>query len=217
MQCIGHSFGLSIRGQDSLQSLLQRGSSSYNCSQRMDGIRGDCRRKSVNTSQQSHMACGQSECETSLVEFRNNSRPLVMRQVVWLQKLLHEQNTIIFPIYVRSAQYLHADLISRNQNLPDWHLSKNISLKIFAHRAGGTRSGYDGNSSLKTSSSLLLSSERKGGIPDRLFHTRLEQIQTSIYVSSYCNKLHTRAILTRKVYLLVVSLKFGLNIILIHP
>ena len=137
------------------------------------------------------MACGQSECETSLVEFRNNSRPLVMRQVVWLQKLLHEQNTIIFPIYVRSAQYLHADLISRNQNLPDWHLSKNISLKIFAHRAGGTRSGYDGNSSLKTSSSLLLSSERKGGIPDRLFHTRLEQIQTSVYVSSYCNKLHT--------------------------
>ena len=74
---------------------------------------------------------------------------------LWLQKLLHEQNTIIFPIYVRSAQYLHAFM--------------------------------------------------------------QEQIQTSVRVFSYCNKLHTRAILTRKIYLLVVSLKFGLNIILIHP
>ena len=48
-----------------------------------------------------------------------------------MQILLHEQNTKIIPVYVRSAQHLHADLISRNKVMPDWHLSRPVAQKLF--------------------------------------------------------------------------------------
>ena len=41
------------------------------------------------------------------------------KEVVRMQILLHKQNTKIIPVYVRSAQHLHADLVSRNKTLPD--------------------------------------------------------------------------------------------------
>ena len=78
--CKEHSFGLSIGGQDSLQNLQQRGTYSDNCSQRIDSIRGDCRIKFVDTSQQRcYRARGQLECETSLADFWHISRPLAIR------------------------------------------------------------------------------------------------------------------------------------------
>ena len=36
------------------------------------------------------------------------------------------------PVYIRSAQHLHADLISRNRVLPDWHLSRTIARNLFS-------------------------------------------------------------------------------------
>ena len=48
-----------------------------------------------------------------------------------MQILLHEQNTKIIPVYMRSAQHLHADLISRNKTMPDWHLSRPMAQKLF--------------------------------------------------------------------------------------
>ena len=53
------------------------------------------------------------------------------KEVVKMQILLHEQNTKIIPVYVRSAQHLHADLISRNKVMPDWHLSRPVAQKLF--------------------------------------------------------------------------------------
>ena len=53
------------------------------------------------------------------------------KKVVNMQFLLHEQNTLVIPVYVRSAQHLHADLISRNKILPDWHLDPKIARKLF--------------------------------------------------------------------------------------
>ena len=53
------------------------------------------------------------------------------REVVEMQILLNNQNTKVVPVYVRSAQHLHADLISRNRVMPDWHLSRTITQKLF--------------------------------------------------------------------------------------
>ena len=53
------------------------------------------------------------------------------REVVKMQIMLQEQNTKIIPVYVRSAQHLHADLISRNRVMPDWHLSRPVAQKLF--------------------------------------------------------------------------------------
>ena len=53
------------------------------------------------------------------------------KKVVELQLILHEQNTKVIPVYIRSAQHLHADLVSRKKILPDWHLSRNIAQKLF--------------------------------------------------------------------------------------
>ena len=47
-----------------------------------------------------------------------------------MQILLHVQNTKIIPVYVRSAQHLHADLVSRNRTMPDWHLSRPVAQKL---------------------------------------------------------------------------------------
>ena len=55
----------------------------------------------------------------------------ICKRIVDLQILLQSQNTKIVPVYVRSAQHLHADLISRNKILPDWHLQKDIAQKLF--------------------------------------------------------------------------------------
>ena len=52
------------------------------------------------------------------------------KEVVKMQILLHEENTKIVPVYVRSAQHLHADLISRNRVMPDWHLSRPVAQKL---------------------------------------------------------------------------------------
>ena len=48
-----------------------------------------------------------------------------------MQILLHRQNTRIVPVYIRSAQHLHADFVSRNKTLPDWHLSSAVAQKLF--------------------------------------------------------------------------------------
>lgn len=53
------------------------------------------------------------------------------KKVVELQLILHEQNTKVIPVYIRSAQHLHADLISRRKIMPDWHLSRTIAQKLF--------------------------------------------------------------------------------------
>ena len=53
------------------------------------------------------------------------------KEVVKMQILLHEQNTKIIPVYVRSAQHLHADLVSWNKTMPDWHLSRPVAQKLF--------------------------------------------------------------------------------------
>lgn len=53
------------------------------------------------------------------------------RKIVELQILLHKQNTLVIPVYIRSAQHLHADLISRNKVLPDWHLSEAVAGNLF--------------------------------------------------------------------------------------
>ena len=52
-------------------------------------------------------------------------------KVVEMQKLLHEQNTKVVPVYVRSQQHLHADLVSRNKILPDWKLNPIVAAKVF--------------------------------------------------------------------------------------
>ena len=48
-----------------------------------------------------------------------------------MQILLHNQKTRIIPVYIRSAQHLHADFVSRNKVLPDWHLSIKVAQKLF--------------------------------------------------------------------------------------
>ena len=53
------------------------------------------------------------------------------KRVIKLRLLLQEQNTTVVPVYIRSAQHIHADYISRNRRLPDWHLSHKIAMKIF--------------------------------------------------------------------------------------
>ena len=53
------------------------------------------------------------------------------KRVVEMQLILHKQNTMVIPVYVRSAQHLHADLISRNKAMPDWHLARTIAQKLF--------------------------------------------------------------------------------------
>ena len=53
------------------------------------------------------------------------------RKVVELQITLHRNNTVVVPVYVRSAQHLHADLISRDKVLPDWHLNREVARKLF--------------------------------------------------------------------------------------
>ena len=53
------------------------------------------------------------------------------KKVVNMKILLHEQNTVVVPVYIRSAQHLHADLISRNKILPDWKLDPRIAGKLF--------------------------------------------------------------------------------------
>ena len=45
--------------------------------------------------------------------------------------ILHRNNTLVIPVYIRSSQHLHADLISRNKVLPDWHLNKGVARKLF--------------------------------------------------------------------------------------
>ena len=52
-------------------------------------------------------------------------------EFVKMQFILHEQNIKIIPVYIRSAQHLHADLISRNKVMPDCHLDGSIAQKIF--------------------------------------------------------------------------------------
>ena len=64
-----------------------------------------------------------------------------------MQIKLHEQNTKIIPVYVRSAQHLHADLVSRNKIMPDWHLSRVVAQKLFS------RLGYPQVDLMATSSS----------------------------------------------------------------
>ena len=53
------------------------------------------------------------------------------REVVNMQILLYNQNTKIVPVYIRSAQHLHADFVSRNRALPDWHLSEKVARRLF--------------------------------------------------------------------------------------
>ena len=53
------------------------------------------------------------------------------KKVVEMQMILHKQNTMVIPVYVRSAQHLHADLISRSKIMPDWHLNRSITQKLF--------------------------------------------------------------------------------------
>ena len=57
---------------------------------------------------------------------------MVCKKVVEMQIKLHEQNTKIIPVYVRSAQHLHADLVSRNKIMLDWHLSRVVAQKLFS-------------------------------------------------------------------------------------
>ena len=53
------------------------------------------------------------------------------KEVIKMQILLHNQGTKIIPVYIRSAQHLHADFVSRNKLLPDWHLSRVVARKLF--------------------------------------------------------------------------------------
>ena len=53
------------------------------------------------------------------------------KRVIKLRLLLQEQNTVVVPVYIKSAQHIHADYVSRNKRLPDWHLSHEIAMKIF--------------------------------------------------------------------------------------
>ena len=52
------------------------------------------------------------------------------RVVEWRIKL-HNQNTRVIPRYIRSAQHIHADFISRGRVLPDWSLSKEVARRLF--------------------------------------------------------------------------------------
>ena len=52
-------------------------------------------------------------------------------QIIEMQLCLHEQNTKVIPVYIRSAQHLIVDLISRNKVMPDWHLDRAIAKRIF--------------------------------------------------------------------------------------
>ena len=54
------------------------------------------------------------------------------KRVCSLQHILYGQNTLVFPVYIRSAQHIHADFISWNKQLPDWKLDRNIAAKVFA-------------------------------------------------------------------------------------
>ena len=40
-------------------------------------------------------------------------------QIIEMQLCLHKQNTKVIPVYIRSAQNLIVDLISRNKVMPD--------------------------------------------------------------------------------------------------
>ena len=53
------------------------------------------------------------------------------KRVVRLHLLLQDQDTIVIPVYIRSAQHIHADYVSRNRRLPDWHLAQELAKKIF--------------------------------------------------------------------------------------
>ena len=54
------------------------------------------------------------------------------RKVVEMQIILHSQNTLVIPKYIQSIQHLHADFISRNKVLPDWHLSREVANRLFS-------------------------------------------------------------------------------------
>ena len=54
---------------------------------------------------------------------------------------------MVIPMYVRSAQHLHADLISRNKAMTDWHLARTIAQKLFM------KQGYPQVDLMATSSS----------------------------------------------------------------
>ena len=54
------------------------------------------------------------------------------KKVIEMQVILHSQNTLVIPKYVKSIQHLHADFISRNKVLPDWHLSREVASRLFS-------------------------------------------------------------------------------------
>ena len=53
------------------------------------------------------------------------------KRVIAMKEKLFLQKTQVVPVYVKSAQHLHADMISRNKVLPDWHLSRQIAERLF--------------------------------------------------------------------------------------
>ena len=53
------------------------------------------------------------------------------RQIIEMQLCLHEQDTVVILVCIRSAQHLNADLISRNKVMPDWQLDRAIAKRIF--------------------------------------------------------------------------------------
>ena len=57
------------------------------------------------------------------------------KRVIAMQEKLFLQKTQVIPVYVRSAQHLHADMISRNKVMPDWHLSRQVAERLF-HQLG---------------------------------------------------------------------------------
>ena len=52
-------------------------------------------------------------------------------KVVKMQQLLHDQGTLVIPVYVRSAQHLHADLVSRDKVMPDWKINPVVTDMLF--------------------------------------------------------------------------------------
>ena len=178
--CDGNSCGFNSCRQGYVQGAGSGMVQSSDSTQRMVGVRVD---NSVSPSQaeghSSNMACRQYECQTSLVEQWNVSRPLALQEgrTITTNSLCAEHKSRPSLCSIRSASACRPD--QQKEGSPRLASSK-------ADSVGGVsnlwvaRSRPNGNSKIDSGSSILLGYSGFGSSSHRRIHRRLESVQPSI-------------------------------------